>query len=164
MIEQLQMAHTTVCHSVKVSQQLQEVRWSLCVHFVCVVSDAENLMLVVVRDEGTYEPGTEILSRWSRINPLTREVMWVYTTRQCFLSLCCRTHKYRQFGILLVERHIEIEHVLRPAPFWNCTQHKVVIPFQLFGITNRSHLRGSRCPRRTCLDSREPAHPGCLLE
>jgi hypothetical protein len=26
MIEQLQMAHTTVCHSVKVSQQLQEVR------------------------------------------------------------------------------------------------------------------------------------------
>jgi hypothetical protein len=42
------------------------------------------------------------------------------------------------FGILLMERHTEIEHVLRPALFWDCTQHKVVIPF-CFGITSQSH-------------------------
>jgi hypothetical protein len=45
----------------------------------------------------------------------------------------------------------------------DCTQHRVVIPFQLFGITNWSHLQGSRCPRRTYLDSREPAHTGYQL-
>ena len=137
----------------------------LCVWilFVCY-QKLKVSCLVVGRDEGTYEPTTEMLSRRSRINLLTREVMWFYPTRQCFQSLCHRTHLYQPFGILLVERHTEIEHVMRPALFWNCTQHKVVIPFQLFGITNRSHLRGSSCPRRTCLVRRQPAHTGCLLE
>ena len=50
-------------------------------------------------------------------------------------------HIYIQlFGILLMERHTEIEHVLRPAVFWHCTQHRVVIPFWHTGITNRSPL------------------------
>jgi len=34
------------------------------------------------------------------------------------------------FGILLMERHTDIEHVWRPALFWDCTQHEVVIPFR----------------------------------
>jgi len=68
------------------------------------------------------------------------------------------------FGILLMERYTEIEHVLRPAFFVDCTQHRVVIPFPLFGITDRSHLQGSRCRRRTYLDSRQPAFTRCLLE
>ena len=77
---------------------------------------------------------------------------------------CVTKHNYiRPFGILLMEIHTEIEHVLRPAVFWDCTLHKVVIPFWCFGITNRSHLQGSRCPRRTCLDSRQPAHTWCFL-
>jgi len=36
------------------------------------------------------------------------------------------------FGVLLVEGHNEIEHVLRPALLWDCTQHKVVIPLAMF--------------------------------
>jgi hypothetical protein len=33
-------------------------------------------------------------------------------------------HVYIQpFGLLLTERHTEIEHVLRPAIFWDCMQH-----------------------------------------
>ena len=35
----------------------------------------------------------------------------------------------RPFGILLMESHTEIEHVLRPALFWDCMQYKVVITF-----------------------------------
>ena len=58
----------------------------------------------------------------------------------------------------------EIEHVLRPAVFWNCAQHIVVIPFWHFGITSWSCLQWSRCPSRTCLGSRQLAHTGCLLE
>ena len=46
--------------------------------------------MVVFRDERT----TEMLSRGSRINPLTWDVMWIYPTRQCFLRLCHRTHLY----------------------------------------------------------------------
>jgi hypothetical protein len=68
------------------------------------------------------------------------------------------------FGILLMEWHTEIEHVLRPALFMDCIQHEVVIPFRCFWIANRFHLQGSRCPSRTCLDSSQPAHTGCLLE
>jgi hypothetical protein len=37
-----------------------------------------------------------------------------------------------------MEGHTEIEHVLRPAVFLDYTQHKVVITFQCFGITNMS--------------------------
>jgi hypothetical protein len=70
----------------------------------------------------------------------------------------------RPYGILLTEEHTEIEHVLWSAVFWFCTQHIMVIPFWCFGITDRSHFQGSRCPRRTCLDSRKPAHTWCLLE
>jgi len=78
---------------------------------------------------------------------------------------CVTKHNYIwPFGILLMERHTKIEHVLRPAVFWDCTQRRVVIPFWCFGITNRSHFQGSSCPRRTCLDSRQPARTGCLLE
>jgi len=57
-----------------------------------------------------------------------------------------------------MERNIEIGYILRPALLWDFTQHKVVIPLRSFGISNRSHLQGSRCPRSTCLDSRQPAH------
>ena len=45
------------------------------------------------------------------------------------------------FGNLLMERHTEIEYVLRPALFLDCMQHKVVIPFRCFGITDQSHLQ-----------------------
>jgi len=62
-----------------------------------------------------------------------------------------------------MERHTEIEHVLRPALAWDCTRHRVVIAFGHFGITNQSYLQRSRCPRRICLDSRQPAHTGCLI-
>jgi len=34
----------------------------------------------------------------------------------------------------------EIEHVLRPALFWNCTRLRVVISFGCFGITSQSYL------------------------
>jgi hypothetical protein len=44
------------------------------------------------------------------------------------------------FGILLMEGHIEIEHVLRPGLFWDCMQQKVVLPFWYFGIADQSHL------------------------
>jgi len=33
----------------------------------------------------------------------------------------------------------EIEHVLRPAHFWDCTQHRVVISFGCFGLTSHSY-------------------------
>ena len=55
-------------------------------------------------------------------------------------------------------------NILRPAIFWDCVQHKMLIPFQRFRITNRSHLQGSRCPSRTCLGSMQLAHTGCVLE
>jgi len=50
------------------------------------------------------------------------------------------------FGILLMEELTEIEHVLRPAHFRDCTQHGVVILFGCFGITSQSYLYGSSCP------------------
>jgi hypothetical protein len=40
-----------------------------------MVSEAESLMFGGFRDEGTFAPTTEILSRESRTNPLTWEVM-----------------------------------------------------------------------------------------
>jgi hypothetical protein len=86
---------------------------------------------------------------------LPDNVFWDYVTEHIYIG---------SFGILLMERHTEIEYVLRPAVLWDCMKHKLVIPFWCFGINNRSHLQGSRCPRRTCLDSRQPAYIGCLLE
>jgi len=47
-----------------------------------------------------------------------------------------------------MERHYEIVHFFRPAVFWDCTQYKVVIPFECLGITNQSHLPVSGFPRR----------------
>jgi hypothetical protein len=41
-----------------------------------------------------------------------------------------------------MERHTEIEYVLRPALFWDSTQHKVVIPLWCFWITNQSFFKG----------------------
>jgi hypothetical protein len=57
------------------------------------------------------------------------------------------------FGILLMEENTEIEHILRPTVFWDCMQHKLVIPFRCLGITVRFHFQGSRCQKRTCLYS-----------
>ena len=37
---------------------------------------------------------------------------------------------------------------MRSALFWVITQHRVVIPYRRFGTTYRSHLQGSRNPRR----------------
>jgi hypothetical protein len=107
---------------------------------------------VVFRDEGTFGPTREMLSREIRAHPSTWEVMWIYLSRQHFLWDCVTEHIYIwPFGILLLERHTEIEHILRPALFWDFTRLKVVIPFRCFGITNRSHLQGLKCPRRTVL-------------
>jgi hypothetical protein len=61
--------------------------------------------------------------------------------RSCEFTLLCivfidyvTEHIYiPPFGILLMERHAEIEHVLRHPLFWDCTQHEVVIPFQCLG-------------------------------
>jgi hypothetical protein len=128
----------------------------LCVDFVYVVSEVEGM--VVFRDEGTFEPTTELLSRearpicWHRRSCefTVLDIFWSYVT----VCICIWP-----FGILLIEGLTEIEYVLRPVYIWDCTQHTVVIPFHLFGITNRSHLQGSKCPRST-----QHAHTGCLLE
>jgi len=42
--EQLQMPHTTVYQAVKLSYQLQQAGWFLCMDFVYVISEAESLM------------------------------------------------------------------------------------------------------------------------
>ena len=68
------------------------------------------------------------------------------------------------FCVPLMEGHTGIQQVLGPAVIWDCVYHKMVIVFQHSGITNRSHLQGSSCPSTTCLDSRQSAHTGCLLE
>ena len=83
------------------------------------------------------------------------DIFWSNITEHIYIPTFC---------VLLMEGHTEFEDVLRPSIFWDCMLHKVVILFQRFGITNRSHLQGSRRPSRTCLDSRQPAHTGCLLE
>jgi len=43
--------------------------------FVYVISEAESLIMVVFRDEGAFEPTTEMWNRGSRTIPLTWEVM-----------------------------------------------------------------------------------------
>ena len=78
--------------------------------------------MVVFRGEGAFEPTPEMLCMGSRTNPLTWEVMSFYPIRQCFPRLCHRTLYIRPFDILLMERHTEIEHVLRPSLFWDCMQ------------------------------------------
>jgi hypothetical protein len=44
MIEQLQVPHTSICHAVKLSEQLQQAGLSLFVDFVCVVSEVGRMM------------------------------------------------------------------------------------------------------------------------
>jgi len=105
--------------------------------------------MVAVRLEGTFEPTTDMLSKeagpicWHGMScefTLQHNVLWRNVTEHIYI---------RPFGILLMEGHTEIERILRSALFMVSTQHRVVIPFQLFGITNWSHLQGSICPRRT---------------
>ena len=62
-----------------------------------------------------------------------------YPTRQCFLRLSQNTFIFHHMAFSWW-KDTEIEHVLIPAFLWDCTQHKVVIPFWCFGMTNRSHL------------------------
>jgi hypothetical protein len=38
--------------------------------------------------------------------------------------------------------------LMRSALFWGVTQSRVVIFYRLFGTTYRSHIQGSRSPRR----------------
>jgi hypothetical protein len=42
--------------------------------------------------------------------------------------------------------------MLRSAFLWDITQRRMVILYQRFGTTYRSHLQGSRSPRRRNLD------------
>ena len=80
------------------------------------------LCMVVFRDEGTTESTTAILSRESR--------SCEFTLLDYVFCYCVTEHIYiGPIDILLTERHTEIVHVLRHVLFWNCTQHKVVIPF-----------------------------------
>jgi hypothetical protein len=116
------------------------------------------------RDEGTFEPSTELLSREAGPIPCPRtsceftlldSVFWYYVTELIYIG---------SFDILLLERHTEIEHISRLVLFLDCTQHKVVIPFWCFGITNWSHFLDSRWPKRTRLDSRQIAHTDYLQQ
>jgi hypothetical protein len=121
------------------------------------------LCMVVFRDEGTFEPTTEMLSRERRPIPwpgrscdfTLLDIFWSNVTDHIYIP---------PFGIPLMEGNTEIEHILRPTPFLDCMQYKLVIPFRCLGITVRFHLQGSRCQRRTCLDSRQPARTWCLLK
>ena len=109
------------------------------------------LCMVVFRDEQTFEPTREMLCREIMTNPLTWRSC-EFTPLDNVLCDYVTEHIYiRPFGILLMERYTEIEHVLRPAVFQNCMQHRVVIPFRHFGISNWSPLQGSSYPRGTCL-------------
>ena len=151
--------HRAVCQAVKVFLQLQEVGWSLYVWILLMCCQKLRAMCIVVL--GMKELSNLLQRFWvGRTGPilwpkrwceftLLDNVFWDYVTELIYIC---------PFSILLMERHTEIEHVLGPALFWYCTQHKVVIPLHSFGITNWSRLEGSRCPRRTCLDSRQPAH------
>jgi len=45
-------------------------------------------------------------------------IMWIYPSRQCLIWDYVTEHIYIwPFGVLLMERHTEVEHVLRPALF-----------------------------------------------
>jgi hypothetical protein len=123
---------------------------SVCGFCLCGVRSWKFSCLVVFKDEGTFGPTAEELCRESRTHPLTWKVMWIYPSRQCFLWDYVTEHIYIwPFGILLLERHTEIERVSRPAVSEYFTQHKVLNPFQWFRITNQSQLQGTICPRRT---------------
>ena len=117
--------------------------------------------LVVFRNEETFETAAAVLSRESRTNSLTWEVLWFYPLDIFWSNVTKHIQNHLTFSH---HKDTEIEQVLRPANFWDCVQHKAVIPFQHFGITNRSCLQGSRCPSRTCLGSIQLAHTWCLWD
>jgi hypothetical protein len=48
---------------------------SVCMDFEYVLLEADSFRFGVFRADGTFEPTTEMLSRDSRTNPLTWEVM-----------------------------------------------------------------------------------------
>jgi len=138
--------------------------WLICVWILFVWYQKMKVSyMVIFGDEGTFEPTTEMLSREARLI-CWHGMPYEFTLLDIFWSNVREHICIQPFGILLMERHKEIEHVLRPVYFCDCTQQRVVITFQLFGITNRSHLQSSRCPRRKCPDRKQPAPTGCLLE
>ena len=121
--------------------------------------------LVVFRDEETFETAVAMLSKESRTNSLMWEVLWFYPLDIFWSNVTEHIYIYIFHHLAFsCQKDTEIEQVLRPAVFWECLQHKMVIPFQHFGITNRSCLQGSKCPSRTCLGSIQLAHTWCLLE
>ena len=163
MIEQLQMPHTAVCQAVKVSSQLQQAGWYLCVWILFMwYQKMKASCLVAFRDEETFETAAAMLSRESRTNSLTWEVMWFYPLDIFWSNVTEHIYIFHHFAFSC-RKDTEIEHVLRPAIFWDCVQHKVVIPFHCIGITNQSYLQRSRCPSRTCLLSGQLAHTWCLM-
>jgi hypothetical protein len=67
----------------------------LCVWilFMCY-QKLKVIWVVICRDEGTFEPTLDMLSRENRTTPLLWEVMRVYPTLQCLVRLCLRTWWY----------------------------------------------------------------------
>jgi hypothetical protein len=51
-------------------------------------------------------------------------ILWSNVTEHIYIPPFC---------VLLMEEHTEIEHISRPAIFWDCAQHKVVILFNVLG-------------------------------
>jgi hypothetical protein len=125
-------------------------RWKSHVWWFWGMNELVNLLQRCWVGETGQVPWPERSCEFTLLN----SVFWDYVTENIYIL---------PFGILLIERYTEIEHVLRPAHFWDFTQYKL-IPFWHFGITSRSHLKVSRCRRRTCLQSRQPARSRCRLE
>ena len=119
----------------------------LCVDFVCVVLEVESFMYMFLGLKELLNllqrcwVGRAGLISWTGMSCefTLLDIFWSNVTEHVFIP---------PFGILLIEGLAEIERVLRPALFWDCTKHKVVMPFQCFGLTIRSHLQGSRCPEK----------------
>jgi len=103
------------------------------------------------------------IQTWNFLHLLRQEIkvplLRLLNTLSQMLPQNCRigVDKHAKLGQYCRHRH-RCEYF---APVWGSL--KVVILFR-FGITSRSHLQGSSCPSRTCLDSRQPACTGCLLE
>ena len=61
-----------------------------------------------------------------------------------------------------MERHTEIEHVLRPALFGDYRQHSGN-SFRTFWDKQLVPSSRVKLSKRNLFDSRQPAHNGCLL-
>ena len=63
--------------------------------------------------------------------------------QQVYISVDLQLHEemYKCFTVSAVM-------YMRSALFWLITQHRVAIPYRRFGTAYRSHLQGSRNPRR----------------